>query len=62
MNPNTYIKDKNYYLSNHKLIGYMVDIGSKFIDLLQKAFKDKKIYKKFKIKSIWRNIINVKYL
>ena len=60
MNPNTYIKDKNYYLSNHKLIGYMVDIGSKFIDLLQKAFKDKNIYKKFKISKKGRFVQNLK--
>ena len=60
MKSNIYLKDKKSHLSNHKLIGYMVDIGSKFIDLLIKAFKNKNIHQKFRISKKGRIVDNLK--
>ena len=60
MNSARYVKNKNYHLSNDKLIGYMVDIGSKFIDLLVNAFKDKNIKQKFRISKKGRIAENLK--
>ena len=45
MNSTVFNKNKNYLLSNNQLIGFMIDIGSKFVDLLVEAFKDKKMNK-----------------
>jgi hypothetical protein len=60
MKSNIYLKDKKSHLSNHKLIGYMVDIGSRFIDLLIKAFKNKNIHQKFRISKNGRIVDNLK--
>ncbi len=60
MNSARYVKNKNYHLSNDKLIGYMVDIGSKFIDLLVNALKDKNIKQKFRISKKGRIAENLK--